>query len=84
MESKQSSKKNIFSDPEVTPGQRRDKVVAELSLKNKGGKTRRDLRGAIRPRLGGPEGDRVQKMDKKQRRQINGSRDKRQVCKEKP
>lgn len=56
LENKQSSKKNIFSDPEVTPGQPRDKVVAELSLENKGGKARRDLRGEIRPRLGGSWG----------------------------
>lgn len=53
MESKQSSKKNIFSDPEVTPGQRRDKVVAELSLENKGGKTRRYLRGGDQTKIGG-------------------------------
>lgn len=38
MENKQSSKKNIFSAPEVTPGQQRDKGVAELSLENQGKK----------------------------------------------
>jgi hypothetical protein len=56
LQNKQSSKKNIFSAPEVTPGQQRDKGVAELSLENKGRKTR-SLTGVIRPRRG-PEGDR--------------------------
>lgn len=80
MENKQSSKKNIFIAPEVTPGQQRDKVVAELSLgEKKGRKTRRNLRGEIRPRQG-PEGDRVQKMEARQRGQIKESRDKRQLA----
>lgn len=30
-----SSKKNIFTDPEVTPGQQQDKVVAQLSLEKR-------------------------------------------------
>lgn len=53
MENKQSSKKNIFIDPEVTPGQQIDKVVAEPNLENKGSKTRRNIKGADQTKKGG-------------------------------
>lgn len=49
-------------------------------MKTKAARQGETSRGPIRPRRGVAEGDRVQKMGMRQRRQINGSRDKRRAC----